>query len=175
VPFSVWAVVPLTLTCYSLLMTRQQTLFSTPQTEIGNDDWYTPRWIFETLGLTFNLDVAAPPGGIPWIPARRYYTMEDDGLAQPWEGLVWMNPPFSKLTPWADRFIEHGNGVALTPFSRSKWVNRMWESSATALCLPSNLDFWRPDGSHMAMSFGAMLWAMGDQAQEALHKLGRVR
>ena len=156
-------------------MTRQQTLFSAPQTATGSDDWYTPKWIFETLGLTFDLDVAAPSGGIPWIPARRFYTMEDDGLAQPWEGLVWMNPPFSKLTPWADQFIKHGNGIALTPFGRSKWLNRMWDSSATMLNLPSDLKFQKPDGGWYPMSFGAVLWAMGDQAQDALTNLGKTR
>ena len=156
-------------------MTRQQTLFSAPQTVTGSDDWYTPKWIFDTLGLTFDLDVASPAGGIPWIPARRYYTMEDDGLAQPWEGLVWMNPPFSKLTPWADRFIEHGNGVALTPFSRSKWLDRVWDSSATMLNLPTTLNFHKPDGGQYSMSFGAVLWAMGEQAQDALTNLGKTR
>jgi hypothetical protein len=153
----------------------QQTLFSAPQTATGSDDWYTPKWIFDTLGLTFDLDVAAPEGGIPWIPARRYYTKADDGLAQLWEGLVWMNPPFSKLTPWADRFIEHGNGIALTPFSRSKWVDRMWGSSATMLNLPTTLTFQKPDGGNYPMSWGAVLWAMGDQAQTALTKLGKTR
>lgn len=156
-------------------MPRQQTLFPTPQIQNGSDDWYTPKWIFDTLGLTFDLDVASPPDGIPWIPARRYYTMKDDGLMQPWEGLVWMNPPFSKVTPWADRFIEHGNGIALTPFSRSKWLDRMWDSSATIIQLPSDLKFLRPDGTHYSMSFGAVLWAMGDEAQTALNNLGKTR
>jgi hypothetical protein len=68
-------------------------IFSTPQTEMTSDDYYTPPWIFETLGLTFDLDVASPPGGIDWIPARRYFTIADDGLSQPWQGFVWMNPP----------------------------------------------------------------------------------
>ena len=156
-------------------MDNQQTLFPAPQIKSGTDDWYTPKWIFETLGLTLDIDVAAPPGGIEWIPARRFYTMEDDGLAQPWDGLVWMNPPFSKVTPWADRFIEHGNGVALTPFSRSKWLDRVWDSSATMLNLPTTLTFHKPDGGQYSMSFGAVLWAMGDEAKNALTKLGKTR
>jgi hypothetical protein len=86
----------------------QERLFAIKQEQDTSDDHYTPAWIFETLDLTFDLDVAAPPGGIPWIPARRYYTMEDDGLAQPWNGLVWMNPPYSNATPWVNRFLEHG-------------------------------------------------------------------
>ena len=156
-------------------MPRQQTLFSAPQTQIGNDDWYTPKFIFDALQLTFDIDVAAPPGGIDWIPARRFYTMADDGLSKPWDGLVWCNPPFSKLTPWVDRFIEHGNGVLLTPFGRSKWLDRMWNSSATMINLPSDIKFQKPDGGWYSMSFGAVLWAMGNQAQTALTNLGKTR
>lgn len=156
-------------------MDRQQTLFPAAQTKSGNDDWYTPKWIFDKLGLTFDIDVAAPPGGIDWIPAKRFYTMADDGLSQPWDGLVWCNPPFSKLTPWVDRWIEHGNGILLTPFGRSKWLDRIWESSAIILNLPTDLRWQKPDGTYCAMSFGVVLWAMGDEAQTALTKLGKTR
>jgi hypothetical protein len=57
------------------------------------DDWYTPPWIFEAMGVTFDLDVCTPPGGVPWIPAENYYTPNDDGLAQDWYGFVWCNRP----------------------------------------------------------------------------------
>ena len=156
-------------------MSDQQTLFETPQTEFTNDDWYTPKWIFDTLGLTFDIDVASPPQGVPWIPARRRFTMADDGLAQPWDGMVWMNPPFSKITPWAHKFISHGNGIALTPFARSKYLDHLWNSKATMIQLPSDLKFAKPDGNFYSMSFGAVLWAMGNEAQNALKNLGKTR
>ena len=160
-------------------MTRQQTLFSAPQTATGSDDWYTPRWIFDTLGLTFDLDVAAPSGGIPWIPARRYYTMEDDGLAQPWEGLVWMNPPYSSATEWVRRFLEHGDGIALLPVVKSRWFIDIWNHPMTHNVQPADPDshhltFIR-EGKEKRIMFPTLMWAMGDQAIEALHKLGRVR
>ena len=156
-------------------MSNQQSLFQAPQTEYTNDDWYTPKWIFDTLGLTFDIDVASPPEGVPWIPTKRYYTMADDGLSQPWNGLVWCNPPFSKVTPWADRFRKHQNGILLTPFARSYYLDRLWVSEATMFHLPYELKFMKPDGKMHAMSFGAVLWAMGDEAQTALKKLGRTR
>ena len=167
------------LLTYALDMTRQTTLFSTPQTEISSDDYYTPAWIFETLGLTFDIDVAAPPGGIPWIPARRYYTMKDDGLAQPWEGLVWMNPPYSSPTEWVRRFIEHGNGIALLPTTKSKWFVSLWNHPQTksvqvASSASGDLEFVRK-GKEKHIMFPLLMWAMGDEAIEALHKLGRVR
>jgi len=160
-------------------MTRQTTLFSTPQTEMSSDDYYTPAWIFETLGLTFDIDVASPPGGIPWIPARRYYTMEDDGLAQPWEGLIWMNPPYSSATEWVRRFLEHGNGIALLPVVKSWWLVDLWNHKDTVNAYINNQDheyltFVR-HGKEKRIMFPTLMWAMGDQAIEALHKLGRVR
>jgi hypothetical protein len=160
-------------------MPRQQTLFSTPQTEMTSDDYYTPSWIFETLGLTFDIDVAAPPGGIPWIPARRYFTIADDGLSQPWQGLIWMNPPYSSATEWVRRFIEHGNGIALLPVVKSRWFINIWNHPLTC-----NVQLTDPDSHHLTfirqgkekcIMFPTLMWAMGDQAIEALHKLGRVR
>ena len=83
-------------------------LFSVPGDAVAvtSDDCYTPRWVFDAMGLEFDLDVAAPVGG-PWhVPCKRWYTAEDDGLAQPWDGLVWCNPPYSRFRPWAERWAE---------------------------------------------------------------------
>ena len=62
----------------------QERLFAAPQECETSDDYYTPAWVFDAMGLRFDLDPASPPGGVPWIPAARYFTMEDDGLAQEW-------------------------------------------------------------------------------------------
>jgi hypothetical protein len=54
-------------------------------------EWFTPPHIFAKLLLTFDLDPCAPAGGVPWIPARRHFSIEDDGLAQEWHGRVWLS------------------------------------------------------------------------------------
>jgi hypothetical protein len=67
-----------------------------------SDDWYTPPEIFHALRLTFDLDPCSP-GPAHWVPARKVFTRRDDGLAQPWSGLVFMNPPFGGRNghvPW---------------------------------------------------------------------------
>ena len=83
-----------------------------------SDDYYTPPFIFEALRLRYDLDVCSPPHGSPWIPADRFLSIIEDGLETPWEGRVWMNPPYSKPTPWIDKWLDHGNGIGLVASSR---------------------------------------------------------
>ena len=154
----------------------QPRLFSQEQTESTSDDYYTPRWVFDALGLHFDLDVASPPGGTH-VPCRRYFTQADDGLGQPWEGRVWMNPPFSNTAPWAERWLDHGNGVALLPTSRARWFSAIWEH-ADAICHPRPGDqmfsFIR-DGKVTNIYMPVVLAAIGSDNVRALHSLGRVR
>jgi hypothetical protein len=143
----------------------------------NSDQHYTPKWIFDHMSIVFDLDVAAPINGAPHVPTHRYYTELDDGLAQPWEGCVWMNPPYSKPTPWVDKFIEHSNGIALLPVTRGKWWDRIWLSDSLLVPTPYNFKFERPDGIKRDITFRTMLIAMGDRAKNALNEsnLGKVR
>ena len=111
------------------------TLFPMPQTATTSDDYWTPKWLFDALGIEFDLDVACPPGGPPHTPAKAWYTQETNGLTSPWFGRVWMNPPFSNLTPWVNKFVDHANGICLLPFSKSYWFEKLW-NTADALTLP---------------------------------------
>lgn len=152
----------------------QGSLFSADQTTITTDDYYTPRWLFELLNITFDIDVAAPPGGVPWIPATRHFSLGDDGLTQRWEGRIWMNPPFSKMTPWVEKFLDHGNGIALLPFGKSKWFGKLWSSDATLVALPSDFEFKRGD-QYLGIRYPTCLVALSDECAEAVAQVGRTR
>ena len=83
-----------------------------------SSDWYTPKFIFDALGLAFDLDPAHPGRDNPHcvVPTRKNFTKADDGLRQPWHGLVWLNPPFGGRrgqVVWLRKFFTHGNGIAL--------------------------------------------------------------
>ena len=149
----------------------QQQLIAVPQQRAGTDDYYTPPEVFTALGLRFDLDVAAPPGGVRWVPADRFFTVEDDGLAQAWEGRVWMNPPYSDPGPWVKRFIDHSHGIAYLPFAKSAWFDRLW-NGADAITAP---------GVHASRFVGGPIFmpvfaaAYGDECVEALNRLGVVR
>lgn len=140
-----------------------------------NDRIFTPASVFDALGLRFDLDPAHPP--MPTnVPCKRYYTEQDDGLKQNWHGLVWLNPPFSNPTPWADKWLDHANGLMLCQMSRAKWFNRLWESNAAMTIMPNNFGFEK-DGKKHTIFMPVALFALGEQASIALLKsgLGSIR
>jgi hypothetical protein len=156
---------------------NQPQLFATEQITRTSDDYWTPKWIFDALGLTFDLDVACPPEGPAHTPCHAYYTQKDNGLTAPWHGLVWMNPPFSKTTPWIHKFIEHDNGVALVPYVKSKWQKIIFDAADAMVLLPHNTKFDVAEGKRGDIPYLCVLYAMGKQATKALKhsNLGRVR
>ena len=155
----------------------QQHLFGQPQTEMTSDDYYTPKWVFDTLDLEFDLDVASPPGGPPFVPCKRYFTQEDDGLAQEWTGLVWMNPPFSGTAAWMERWLQHQNGVCLVPCSRARWFSQLWDSPAVIVHprpTDSMFNFWR-DGKLTNIYMPVVIAALGNGIVDGLNRLGKTR
>jgi hypothetical protein len=139
------------------------------------DDRYTPQWVFDGLGITFDLDVCAPKGGIDWIPALKHYSEEDDALVQPWFGNVWMNPPYSKPTPWVDKFLSHGNGIALVPCSQGRWWYKLWAEADAVMPMPYNMKFINPQGGFRMISFQTSLFAIGEHNVQALNALNTNR
>jgi len=91
------------------------------------DMWATPQAFFDELDAKYNfeLDVCATKDN---AKCDRFFTVEDDGLSQKWDGVCWMNPPYG-------RAIKH-------------WIKKAYESSldgATVVCLiPSRTDtiYW---------------------------------
>lgn len=157
-------------------MSHTAPLFPTPQERSGPDDYFTPAWVFERMGIEFDLDVAAPDGGVSWIPARRFLTKADDGLATDWTGRVWMNPPFSQATPWVAKFIAHGNGVALLPQAKSAWHLAIWRQ-ADAVCLPADgfFNFIGTDDRTGSIMLPVFFAAFDAASVEAIGRLGVVR
>lgn len=58
-------------------------------------EWETPQWFYNILDeeFHFDLDVCATAEN---AKAPAFFTPEQDGLAQPWYGTCWMNPPYGK-------------------------------------------------------------------------------
>lgn len=137
-------------------------------------EWYTPAWIFEELGLEFDLDPCHPIERLLWVPAARRYTVLDNGLVQVWDGSVWLNPPYDPpeqpcktkcdkkrclerghcvdeyvpgLVDWMAKMHEHGRGVALV-FARTDtdWFARYVAEADGVLFLRRRVRFVGADG-----------------------------
>ena len=159
----------------------QERLFTTRQEGTTNDDYHTPKWIFDAIGVEFDLDVACPPDGPLHTPCKAYYTQEDDGLAQEWYGTVWMNPPYSDPKHWVKKFIEHGNGIALVPFTRAMWHDALWQSNCKSMAVARNpngrLMTFERDGKSLGIFMPVCIWAAGSMCIKAIEQsgIGRVR
>ena len=139
-------------------------------------EWYTPAWIFERLGVTFDIDPCSPHDMESHVPARVKYTVFDDGLKQAWSGCVWMNPPYGRSTPfWMRRFIDHANGIALV-FSRTDalWCQEALRTADACLFIAGRIDFVPgKENQHKRARAGAgtVMFAYGDFCADALAKL----
>lgn len=142
-----------------------------------SNEWYTPKHVFDALGMVFDMDVAAPVDRTHvHVPARRFITA--DSLSAEWAGFIWMNPPFghqSTKRAWLAKFFDHGRGIALTPDRTSApWFREAWDRTDLVLFTPK-LKFIRPDGSvGESPGTGTCLWAAGPSAVSALQRAARA-
>lgn len=115
----------------------------------AREEWFTPPSIIKALGK-FDLDPCAPVNR-PWDTAAKHLTVQDDGLNAPWEGRVWLNPPYGRKTgDWLYRLSQHGIGTALI-FARTEtqfFHDYIW-NSPTAVAIfffKGRLRFYTVDG-----------------------------
>lgn len=99
-------------------------------------EWYTPREVIQRVAAAMggiDLDPCSNSKTEPNVPAELHYTAEDDGLAQRWEGRVYMNPPYGRaIGEWVDKLAreyEAGHvveAIALVPArSDTAWFRRL--------------------------------------------------
>lgn len=121
--------------------------------------WLTPPRIIEALG-PFDLDPCACMEPRPWPTAREHFTRLENGLARPWRGRVWCNPPYGGpaiIRPWLHRMAEHGCGTLLI-FARTEteaFHEFVWQRADALLFLRGRLHFHRADGVRAAANAGA--------------------
>lgn len=100
-------------------------------------EWYTPPQIVAAVVDFYDaidLDPCAEGGEPKTVPALRHYTLADDGLALPWFGRVYLNPPYGDaIPPWIaklDACYRAGGieaGIALVPArTDTAWFDPLW-------------------------------------------------
>lgn len=145
--------------------------------ERGNsrtDEWYTPKRIIDALG-PFDLDPCAP--STSFYTADKCYTKEDNGLSLPWDGRVWLNPPYKNPTikNFMEKMARHDNGIALV-FNRmdtALWHDVIFPSATAILILRGRLRFIDSDGNEGdSAGCGSVLIAYGDDNAHILKDCG---
>ena len=69
----------------------------------NSDEWSTPKYLYDDLDKVFHftLDPCATKEN---HLCEKYYTKEDNGLAQDWTGeTVFCNPPYSEIKYWVEK------------------------------------------------------------------------
>ena len=110
---------------------------------MGKDEWITPPELIEKFPV-FDLDPCSPVNP-PWKTANKTYNIHDNGLIKPWEGRIWLNPPYGKdLIKWMRRMKGHNNGIALI-FARTEtktFFETVWDDATGILFVKGRITFY---------------------------------
>ena len=136
-----------------------------------SDDFLTPPELIEAMG-EFDLDPCSSHRQERPSARRCYRFPEDNGLLLPWEGSVFVNPPFSELHSWVGRFILHGNGVMLCPARvEVSWFWKLWGHCDGIFFSRGPIKYRCPNNSSPPGFFGGAFCAIGRANVERLHKI----
>ena len=125
----------------------------------ASNEWATPPEIIAELG-PFDDDPCVP-GSI-------------DGLTRPWEGFVWLNPPYgAEIGTWLHKMANHGSGIALV-FARTetRWfVKWIWNRASSVRFIHGRLHFHLNGVAHKGNAGGpSVLVGYGVEADARLKR-----
>ena len=127
---------------------------------IKTDMWETPQDFFDMLNeeFHFTLDACAIPEN---AKCPIYYSPEQDGLSQPWDGVVWCNPPYGRqIGRWVEKaalaaLVGGSTVVMLLPArTDTAWFHNWIYGRAEIRFIKGRLKF---GGSHNAAPFPSMV------------------
>lgn len=154
----------------------------------ASTEHYTPPFILDAVIAcmgAIDLDPASNSKEIPNVPAARHYTIRDNGLVQPWEGRVFLNPPFGPgVEVWFSKLYQErlaGRTTEAIVLWKSATETAAWKT-LTALscrvCFPSaRIRFFSSQGNDTGPTFSPALFYVGEQPErfeKAFAKIGAV-
>jgi len=156
----------------------------------GNMEWYTPPEIIERARLVMGVidcDPASTAQANEIIRADCFYTIEDDGLTKPWNGCVWLNPPYGQpeIAQFAEAVVAKNAArefdqacVLVNNATETNWFQSMLRDCTAVCFLKGRVKFIDCDGNATGAPLqGQALLYFGDDAsvlQEHFGDLGVV-
>ena len=156
----------------------------------GDPEWFTPAPYLDLARQVlggFDLDPASHLEAQKTGQAAKFYTAEDDGLAQPWSGRVWLNPPYAAelIRAFTDRLLEEvavgevTEAILLTAsFTESKWAQKCLRAADRVCLTAGRISFVSLTGRETSPVQGSLFFYFGpngDRFAQVFDTVGAVR
>ena len=149
---------------------------------------YTPQYVLDAVIAcmgAIDLDPCSNSREIPNMPAARHYTIQDNGLVQPWEGRVFINPPFGPgVEAWFSKLYQErlaGRTTEAIVVWKSATETSAWKTLtrlSCRVCFPSSrIRFVGPQGNDTGPKFSPALFYVGERPkrfEKAFEGIGEV-
>ena len=153
---------------------------ATPHILSRNNEWYTPAKYIEAareLMGTIDLDPASCESANEIVKATQYYDKQSNGFDKPWNGHIWLNPPYgredgsSNQESWSRRLIEqYQDGITqeaillVNAAVDTKWFQRLFDYP---ICFPNHrINFTTPEPTTSGSTHGSALIYFGSRPQK---------
>lgn len=160
----------------------------------GSTQWFTPPMLLdpirEALGGEITLDPASCDEAQVTVRARRYYTVEDNGLTKPWRAArVLVNPPYghsaengaaSSQGQWAKKALEEYDAgrakkivLVVRPSTEAEWWWKLWRFPV--VFVRGRVSFIPgPGSSYTRPTIGTGLICIGIDPEHVVQTLGHL-
>jgi hypothetical protein len=131
-----------------------------------------------------DLDPASHPAANEVVKAARFYTIDDDGLAQDWHGRLWLNPPWGKAGPdFVKKLVRSHQEKAVTAAillvnahaTDTAWFQPLWDYLLCFSC--PRIRYWQLGGGGNSPNSGSVFIYFGPECarfMEAFAQFGAI-
>jgi phage N-6-adenine-methyltransferase len=152
----------------------------------GQNEWYTPEQYIACARAVLgqiDLDPASSDFANRTVRATKFFTLEDNGLAQAWGGRVWLNPPYAQpaIADFVKRLVKQvllGNvseAIMLTHnYTDTAWFHEAM-SAVSAVCFTrGRIGFLSPEGAKAAPTQGQAFFYYGDHVKRFAEEFSSI-